>query len=57
MHAAVALAYCYYFLVRDKFVRDCALRATKSLKTSKLATVYGQAQKLYDHLITTSAAT
>jgi hypothetical protein len=36
MHSAVALAYCNYFLVRDKFVRDCALRATKKLAAAPI---------------------
>jgi hypothetical protein len=59
MHSAVALAYCDYFLVRDKFSRDCADRARKTLKSAKLSAVYGAAEELYkdSHKLKRDAAT
>jgi hypothetical protein len=46
MHAAVALAYCDYFLVRDGFVRVCAEHAAKALNPVQLARVYESAETL-----------
>ena len=51
MHSVMALAYCDYFLVVDRFAYSCAVHASKALKHAKLATIYRDPQKLRDDLI------
>jgi hypothetical protein len=46
MHAAVALAYADFFLVRDGFVYQCCQHVQKELKGEKLADVYRDAEEL-----------
>jgi hypothetical protein len=40
MHTVIALSYCDYFLVRDRFARNCAEQAIKALRPMSLARVY-----------------
>jgi hypothetical protein len=40
MHAAIALPYCDYFLIRDGFARTCATQAAKALSPRRLASIY-----------------
>ena len=46
MHTVIALAYCDYFLVRDRFTRRCATYAIKALGPRRLASAYDDPARL-----------
>jgi hypothetical protein len=46
MHAVVGVAYCDYFVVRDRFVFHCCEHVRKELSGRKLGTVYRDAEEL-----------
>ncbi|MCK1479448.1 hypothetical protein IVB27_33075 [Bradyrhizobium sp. 197] len=50
MHAVIALAYCDYFLVRDGYVKTCAVQSTKALSPRQLARVFDDPATLLNEL-------
>jgi len=50
MHTVIALAYCDYFLVRDRFTRRCATHAIKALDPRRLASVYDDPARLHSDM-------
>lgn len=50
MHTVIALAYCDYLLVRDGYVKTCALQASKALLPKPLARVFDNPAALLNEL-------